>query len=254
MWTPADWAWAGGLLNALMPSLHYGVPVVAWPHDKFEPEEALGLIARPAHHATPSCRRRRCACCAPSSPARALSTSPLRNIVRPARRSAPRPIDWAREAFGLPVDELYGQTECNLVLGSSPRSGVARPGSTGKPVPGHRVAILRPDGSEPRPDEPGEIACPARPGDVLALLEPAGGDGGKFRGDWMLTGDQARRDADGYIHFVGRDDDLITSAGYRIGPTEIEDCLLRHPAVAPTRRRSASPMRCAPRSSRPSSC
>jgi acetyl-CoA synthetase len=100
-------------------------------------------------------------------------------------------------------------------------------------VPGHRVAILRPDGSETADDEPGEIAI-ARPDPVMFLRywnQPEA-TAKKFSGDWMLTGDTARRDADGYVHFVGREDDLITSAAYRIGPTEIEDCLGAHPAVA----------------------
>jgi acetyl-CoA synthetase len=159
--------------------------------------------------------------------------SALRNIASAGEALGPETFTWAERELGLTIGEAYGQTECNLVLAACRAAGVARPGSTGKPVPGHRVAILRPDGSEAETDEPGEI-CVARPDPVMFLRywnQPEATEK-KFRGDWMLTGDQARRDADGYIHFVGREDDLITSAAYRIGPTEIEDCLLRHPAVA----------------------
>jgi acetyl-CoA synthetase len=141
--------------------------------------------------------------------------------------------NWGREAFGIPIDEAYGQTECNLVIATASRLGVMKPGATGKPVPGHNVGVLRPDGSICAPGEIGQIAV-RRPDPVMFLgywnNEAATCE--KFAGDWMMTGDQAVADADGYIAFVGRNDDVITSSGYRIGPGEIEDCLIRHPAVA----------------------
>jgi acetyl-CoA synthetase len=142
-------------------------------------------------------------------------------------------LEWGREAFGLVVNEFYGQTECNLVLSASALMGVSRPGSMGKPVPGHTVAVIRPDGTRAAAGELGQIAV-QRP-DPVMFLEYWGrpdATAEKFIGDWMTTGDQGIVDADGYFHFVGRDDDVITSAGYRIGPGEIEDCMLRHPAVA----------------------
>jgi len=100
-------------------------------------------------------------------------------------------------------------------------------------VPGHRVAVIRPDGSPCAADELGQIAI-ARPDPVMFLEYWGKADATreKFIGDWMTTGDQGVTDADGYVRFVGRDDDVITSAGYRIGPSEIEDCLQGHPAVA----------------------
>jgi acetyl-CoA synthetase len=100
-------------------------------------------------------------------------------------------------------------------------------------VPGHRVAVIRPDGSQCAPGELGQIAI-ARPDPVMFLEYWGKADAtrDKFIGDWMTTGDQGIADEDGYVRFIGRDDDVITSAGYRIGPTEIEDCLIRHPAVA----------------------
>ncbi|HSP24493.1 MAG TPA: AMP-binding protein, partial [Saliniramus sp.] len=140
---------------------------------------------------------------------------------------------WGHEALGLTINEFYGQTECNLVLSSCAAIGVARAGAIGKPVPGHEVAIFREDGSACEPGELGQIAI-ARPDPVMFLgywNNPAATEA-KFIGDWMITGDQGELLEGGYIRFIGRDDDVITSAGYRIGPTEVEDCLLRHPAVS----------------------
>lgn len=233
MWTPSDWAWAGGLLNAVLPSLHHGVPVVARGAVRFEPEAALALIAEHGVTTTflpPTALRMLRAV---PDPRGRFDLSRLRNIASAGEALGPETFDWARSELGLTIGEAYGQTECNLVLASCRAAGVARAGSTGRPVPGHEVMIQRADGSEADVDEPGEI-CVARPDPVMFLRywnQPEATEA-KFRGDWMLTGDTARRDADGYVHFVGRQDDLITSAAYRIGPVEIEDCLLRHPAVA----------------------
>jgi acetyl-CoA synthetase len=141
--------------------------------------------------------------------------------------------DWGKSALGLTINEFYGQTECNLVLSGCGAIGVSRPGAIGKPVPGHTVAVIRPDGSPAAAGETGQIAM-RRPDPVMFLEYWARPDATreKFIGEWMTTGDQGLVDDDGYFHFVGRDDDVITSSGYRIGPTEIEDCLIKHPAVA----------------------
>jgi len=142
-------------------------------------------------------------------------------------------FDWGREVLKLPINEFYGQTECNLVLSASCAMGVMRPGMIGKPVPGHVVAVIREDGSMCDPEEPGQVAI-RRPDPVMFLgyWNKPEATKEKFIGDWMTTGDRGFRDAEGYIGFFGRDDDVITSAGYRIGPVEIEDCLIRHPSVA----------------------
>lgn len=233
MWTPSDWAWAGGLLNATLPSLRLGVPVVARPIARFDPEGALRLIAEQAITTAflpPTALRMLRGV---ADPRGRYDLGRLRNIASAGEALGPETFAWARTELGLTIGEAYGQTECNLVLAACPSAGVARAGSTGRPVPGHRVAILRPDGTEAAVDEPGEIAV-ARPDPVMFLRywnQPEATEK-KFSGDWMLTGDTARRDADGYVHFIGRDDDLITSAAYRIGPAEIEDCLNGHPAVA----------------------
>lgn len=142
-------------------------------------------------------------------------------------------MEWGQETFGFTMNEGYGQTECNLVVGNCATIMPARAGSMGKPVPGHDVVVIDPEGNPKLPNEEGAIAVRA-PDPVMFLQywnDPAATEA-KFNGDWLLTGDVGRVDEDGYLHFVGRDDDVITSAGYRIGPGEIEDCLMRHPAVA----------------------
>jgi acetyl-CoA synthetase len=140
---------------------------------------------------------------------------------------------WGREALGLAINEFYGQTECNLIVASSAAISLSRAGSMGKPVPGHDVAVIREDGSVTEPGELGQIAV-RRPDPVMFLgyWNRPEATAAKFIGDWMTTGDQGSVDTEGYIHFTGRDDDVITSSGYRIGPGEIEDCLIRHEAVA----------------------
>jgi acetyl-CoA synthetase len=229
-WTPADWAWAGGLLNVLLPALHYGVPVVAHKFEKFDPEQAYALMARMGVRNA----------FIPPTALRMLRSAPppagtlrLRSVGSGGEALGAETYDWGKSALGVTINEFYGQTECNLVLSSCAAIGVSRPGAIGKPVPGHRVAVIRPDGARCAPGELGQIAI-ARPDPVMFLEYWGKPDAtrDKFIGDWMTTGDQGLADDDGYVRFIGRDDDVITSAGYRIGPTEIEDCLIRHPAVA----------------------
>ncbi len=231
-WTPADWAWAGGLLNALLPALHHGVPVVARRFDKFAPDEAYALMAktgiRNAFIPPTALRMLRMA-----PLPRAQFDLQLRGISSAGETLGAETFAWGKEAFGLTVNEMYGQTECNLVLASSDQLGVSRAGAIGKPVPGHDVAVIDAEGQILKPDEIGQIAV-RRPSPVMFLeyWGDAEATRDKFIGDWMTTGDQCVVDDDGYFHFIGRNDDVITSASFRIGPGEIEDCLLRHPAVA----------------------
>ena len=231
-WTPADWAWAGGLLNMLLPALQFGVAVVARPVMRFEPEEAFRLMAdlgiRNAFVPPTALRMLRSV----ERPRERFALR-LRTVAAAGEALGAETLAWGREALGLTINEAYGQTECNLVLASCAAIGVSRPGFIGKAVPGHDVAIIRRDGSLCEADEQGEIAV-RRPDPVMFLgywRNPQATED-KFVGNWMKTGDQAVQDADGYIRFVGRDDDVITSSGYRIGPGEIEDSLLRHEAVA----------------------
>ncbi|QDZ01521.1 AMP-binding protein [Nitratireductor mangrovi] len=232
LWTPADWAWAGGLLNVLLPGLLLGVPVVASRAEKFDPEAAFALMDRMAVRnafipptalrmmktVTSICERHRLA---------------LRTIGSGGEALGRETYEWAREELGLTINEFYGQTECNLVLSSCAAIGVSRAGAIGRPVPGHEVAVIDAEGRSNKAGEAGQIAV-RRPDPVMFLeyWQNPEATARKFVGDWMLTGDQGVVDKDGYFHFFGRDDDVITSAGYRIGPTEIEDCLTGHPAVA----------------------
>jgi len=232
MWTPADWAWAGGLLNALLPALHYGVPVVARKFEKFDPDEAYALMAtmevRNSFVPPTALRMLR----AVDDP-RSRYDLKLRTLASAGETLGAETFAWGRDVLGLTVNEAYGQTECNLVLGSCAAIGVSRAGAIGKPVPGHTVGIIRADGSPCDVGEQGQIAV-KRP-DPVMFLEYWGrpeATRDKFIGDWMTTGDQGVRDDEGYIRFFGRDDDVITSAGYRIGPGEIEDTLIKHPAVS----------------------
>jgi acetyl-CoA synthetase len=231
-WTPADWAWVGGLLDVLLPSLHHGVPVLAHRMAKFDPEFAFRLMAE---HGVRNA----------FLPPTALKM--MRGVADPARFGArPRSIgsggetlgaellDWGRATFGLTSNEFYGQTECNLVVSSCAGLMPARPGWMGRAVPGHEVAVVDGHGTPLPPGEVGTIAV-RRPDPVMFLgyWNNPEATAAKFAGDWLLTGDQGvMSEEGGWFRFLGRDDDVITSAGYRIGPGEIEDWLLRHPAVA----------------------
>jgi acetyl-CoA synthetase len=232
MWTPADWAWIGGLFDVLLPSLHHGVPVLAHRQPKFDPEEAFALMAQAGVRNT-------------FVPPTALKI--MRGVARPrdrwgyALRSVcsggetlgAELLDWGQETFGLTINEFYGQTECNVVVANSSGILPVRPGSMGRAAPGHRVAIVDADGQPLPAGEAGTIAI-RHPDPVMFLgyWNKPTATAEKFAGDWLLTGDQGLQDDEGYFRFVGRDDDVITSGGYRIGPGEIEDCLLKHPAVA----------------------
>jgi acetyl-CoA synthetase len=231
-WTPADWAWAGGLLDCLLPSLHHGIPVVARKFDKFDPDEAFALMAREEVRNA----------FIPPTALRMLRSAPsplgkhrtrLRSIGSGGEALGAETMDWGRRVFDLTINEFYGQTECNLVLSSCASIGISKAGAIGKPVPGHDVAVVREDGSRALPGELGQIAVKSpNPVMFLEYWNRPDATRDKFIGDWMTTGDQGFTDEEGYFTFVGRDDDVITSAGYRIGPGEIEDCLISHPSVA----------------------
>ena len=231
IWTPADWAWIGGLLDVLMPALHHGVPVVARRFAKFTGEAAFDLMA--AHKVRnafipPTALKMMRAASTPADRGRL----DLRTVASGGETLGEELLDWGRSVLGVTINEFYGQTECNMVVSSCQRLFPAAPGRMGRAVPGHVVDVIDEEGS-PCPDGvQGAIAV--RRDDPVMFLgywnNPAA-TAAKFRGDWLLTGDTGVREADGLLRFVGRDDDVITSSGYRIGPGEIEDCLLRHPAV-----------------------
>ncbi|MFL5457225.1 MAG: acyl-CoA synthetase [Myxococcales bacterium] len=229
-WTPADWAWIGGLYDVLLPAWHHGVAVVAYRARKFVPGEALDLMAR---HGVRNVFM-------PPTALKLLRASGARNegVRLRTLASGGESLDedllqWGRETFGLTINEFYGQTECNLVIGNGAELPPVRPGWTGTAIPGHRVAIVDEEGRELAAGEMGSIAY-HRPDPVMFLgyFNNEAATKAKFRGHWLVSGDLGVRDDEGYFRFVGRDDDLITSGGYRIGPGEIETCLLKHPAVA----------------------
>jgi acetyl-CoA synthetase len=232
LWTPADWAWAGGLLNVLLPGLYFGVPVVVGRFEKFDPEAALGLAEK---------MRVRNAFIPPTALRMLRTVSDigrrfrldLRTVGSGGESLGRETFEWARAELGITINEFYGQTECNLVLSSCAAIGVSRAGAIGKAVPGHTVAVIGEDGRRMKAGEAGQIAI-LRPDPVMFLgyWQDEQATAKKFIGDWMTTGDQGIEDEDGYVHFFGRDDDVITSAGFRIGPGEIEDCLSGHPAIA----------------------
>ena len=232
LWTPADWAWAGGLLNVLLPGLLLGVPVVSSPAQKFDPELAYRIMAemevRNAFIPPTALRIMRTV----QDPLSRHRLN-LRTVGSGGEALGRETYEWAKSVLGLTINEFYGQTECNLVLSSCARLGVSRGGAIGKPVPGHQVAVIDDQGHAVTDGTSGQIAV-RRPDPVMFLgyWQNDEATDAKFIGDWMLTGDQGVRDTDGYFSFFGRDDDVITSSGYRIGPGEIEDCLTGHPAVA----------------------
>lgn len=230
MWTPADWAWIGGLFDVLLPAWHHGVPVLSRRFSKFDGEAAFDLMERHSVSHT-------------FLPPTALKL--MRSVERPERWSlslksvasggeslGEELISWGKKALGVTINEFYGQTECNVVLSSCAALYEPQIGAIGRCVPGHRVKIVTDEGEELPTGAIGNIAIES-PDPVMFLgywgNEEATRD--KYRGRFLLTGDLGSCDQDGFFRFVGRDDDVITSAGYRIGPGAIEDSLLRHPAV-----------------------
>ncbi len=157
----------------------------------------------------------------------------LRSIGSGGETLGAETLEWGREAFGLTINEFYGQTECNLVVANCAGLMPVKAGSMGRPVAGHRVAVIDAAGVPRAPGEQGRIAIRRPdPSMFLGYWKNPDATAAKFQGDWLITGDMGVSDDEGYIRFIARADDVITSAGYRIGPGEVEDCLLRHPAVA----------------------
>ncbi|MEL6298729.1 MAG: AMP-binding protein [Pseudomonadota bacterium] len=231
-WTPADWAWIGGLLDVLWPSLSFGVPVVGSARGKFDPEWAFAFMGQHGvRNVFMPATALRMMQQVPDPRARFGQT--LRSLGSGGETLGADLIGWGRDALGVTMNEFYGQTECNLVVGNCCGLFEVRPGSMGRAIPGHAVAIVD-DAGTPLPDGEAGIVAVRRPDPVMFLgywgQDDATAD--KFRGDWFLLGDVATRDGDGHFWFRGRDDDVIASAGYRIGPGEVEACLVTHEAVA----------------------
>lgn len=229
-WTPADWAWAGGLLDLLLPTWYHGQTVVGTNRTaSLDPQWAADVIRE--HQVTASFL--------PPSALRLLrqagtrlTDTRLRTVMSGGEPLGADMLAWAREHLGMEPNEIYGQTEANIVVGNSRGIWPTRPGSMGRPYPGHDVQVLTGEGSVAAPGETGEIAV--RVPDPVAFLgywNRPDDTATKVVGGWLRTGDVGQRDEDGYLWFTARDDDVINSAGYRIGPGEIEECIASHPAV-----------------------
>lgn len=231
LWSPADWAWMAGLCDILLPGWFHGCTVVATAAQGFDPEEAYRVLDQ--HNVT-----------------LALLTPTMLKLMRQVPDALERYdlklraalsggeavgkelLEWAERELHIKINEGFGQTECNVILGNNGNVMPIKPGSIGRPTPGTICAIIDDDGKELAPGEEGHIAC-KRPHPVMLLeyLNKPEATRDKFIGDWLITGDAGHMDEDGYFWFHGRADDVITSSGYRIGPGEIEDALLKHDAV-----------------------
>jgi acetyl-CoA synthetase len=230
IWTPADWAWAGGLFDVLLPALYHAIPVLACRLPKFDADIAFDLLTRHGIRNAfmpPTALKIMRQQAAPRSPIR------MRSVASGGERLGVDMLDWGRETFGVTINEFYGQTECNLVIGNCATLMPTRDGSMGRAIPGHEVAVIDEDGAVSPPGTAGSIAVRA-PDPVMFLQywRNPEATARKFRGDWLLTGDIGVSDEGGYFWFHGRDDDVIISAGYRIGPDEVEGCVAGHPAVS----------------------
>ncbi|MEZ5635941.1 MAG: AMP-binding protein [Burkholderiaceae bacterium] len=244
-WSPADWAWTGGLMDALLPTLYFGRPIVAW-NGRFSPQAAFELMERHAvTHSFIFPTALKAMMKAYPEPKQQFRLQ-LQAIMSAGEAVGDAVFDYCRERLGVVVNEMFGQTEINYIVGNctmnDQRAGgvgwPAKPGSMGKGYPGHRVMVIDEHGNECPVGVPGDVAvnrCDVhgKPDPVFFLgywKNPAA-TAARFTGDWCRTGDLATRDADGYLWYQGRADDVFKAAGYRIGPGEIENCLVKHPAV-----------------------
>jgi acetyl-CoA synthetase len=252
-WSPADWAWTGGLMDALLPALYFGVPIVAF-QGRFGPERAFELMQR--HGVTNSFlfpTALKAMMKAVPHPLERYPGLKLRAVMSAGEAVGDAVFHWCRDQLGLTVNEMFGQTEINYIVGNcSQTMGTdghpcvgwpARPGSMGRAYPGHRVAVIDDDGQECPRGTPGDVAVHrldlhGHPDPVffLGYWKRDDASRAKFTGDptasWCRTGDTAVMDDDGYLWYQGRSDDVFKAAGYRIGPSEVENCLVKHPAVA----------------------
>ncbi|CUK24848.1 Acetyl-coenzyme A synthetase [Cognatishimia activa] len=235
IWTPADWAWIGGLLDVLMPALHHGVTVIACRFKKFTAKAAFDLMEN--HHVTSTFLPPTALKMMRADESIQKRTLSLRSVASGGEPLGAPLLEWGRKALGADINEFYGQTECNMIVSSCSELAPSEPGIMGFPVPGHVVDVLDEQTGVSLPiGAPGDIAVRA-PDPVMFLRywnNPEATQQ-KYRTvdgvQWLLTGDKGTKTESGRIAFLGRDDDVINSSGYRIGPAEIEDCLITHPSV-----------------------
>ncbi|HEY2630488.1 MAG TPA: AMP-binding protein, partial [Usitatibacter sp.] len=237
-WSPADWAWTGGLWDALMPTLYHGQVIVGF-LGRFEPERAFHLIHRRAIRNVflfPTALKLMMKA---FPEARARFDVRLRSLMSGGEALGPAVFHWAREQLGVTVNEIFGQTEMNYIVGNSQALWPVKPGSMGRPYPGHLVAVIDDHGQPLPTGEVGDVSVRRTWSDgtpdpvfFLGYWNQPEATAAKYSGEWCRTGDQARIDEDGNLWYEGRADDIFKVSGYRVGPTEIENCLVKHPAVA----------------------
>lgn len=237
-WSPADWAWTGGLMDALLPSLYFGMPIVGY-RGRFAPDTAFRLMEKYGVTNTflfPTALKMMMKAC--PKPREQYSLK-LRAIMSAGEAVGDAVFNWCESALGVTPNEMFGQTEMNYIVGNSAQRWPAKPGSMGRPYPGHRVAVIDDDGNPVKSGEIGEVALNRTDihGDpdpifFIEYWKNPEATRNKYTGDWCRTGDLALLDEDGYLWYQGRADDMFKAAGYRIGPSEIENCLVKHPAVA----------------------
>ncbi len=237
-WTPSDWAWTGGLWDALMPTLYHGRAILGF-RGRFDPERAFDLLSRygirNSFLVPTALKMMMKALPAP----RARYPLRLRSLMSGGEAMGPTVFQWAREGLGVTPNEIFGQTEINYIVGNSHLVWPVKPGSMGRPYPGHRIAVIGEDGREVPRGTAGDVALARTwidgtpdPVFFLGYWDNPEATAKKYSGEWCCTGDEASQDSDGYLWYQGRADDVFKSAGYRIGPSEIENCLVTHPAVA----------------------
>jgi acetyl-CoA synthetase len=237
-WSPADWAWTGGLMDALLPTLYFGQPILGY-RGRFDAERALALMEKYGVRNTflfPTALKMMMK--AVPEPRKKYDLQ-LRSIMSAGEAVGSAVFEWAQSALGVTINEMFGQTEMNYIVGNSHTLWPAKAGSMGRPYPGHRITVIDDTGNEVPRGEVGDIAVnrcwlDGTPDPVFFLeyYKNPQSTQKKFSGDWCRTGDMAKMDDDGYLWYQGRSDDVFKSAGYRIGPSEIENCLVKHAAVA----------------------
>jgi acetyl-CoA synthetase len=236
-WSPADWAWTGGLMDALLPTLYFGMPIVGY-RGRFSADTAFYLMEKYGITNTflfPTALKMMMK--AHPSP-KDKYTLRLRAIMSAGEAVGDAVFNWCQSALDVTPNEMFGQTEMNYIVGNSAQRWPAKPGSMGRPYPGHLVAVIDDEGRQLKPGEVGEVAI--RRTDIHGHPDPIffleywknpEATTSKYTGDWCRTGDLASMDEDGYLWYQGRADDMFKAAGYRIGPSEIENCLVKHSAV-----------------------
>ena len=242
-WSPADWAWTGGLMDALLPTLFFGSTIVAF-DGRFSAQAALDLMGRcgVTHTFLFPTALKAMMKAFPGDTTRTVRSEfslQLRAIMSAGEAVGDAVFAYCAQQLGVQPNEMFGQTEINYIVGNCVAQWPARAGSMGMGYPGHRVRVIDDEGQECAAGMPGDVAVHrfdvhgvADPVFFLGYWNNAAATKAKFTADWCRTGDLAVRDAQGYLWYQGRSDDVFKSAGYRIGPGEIENCLVKHPAVA----------------------